>query len=266
MRSGAALLVWFSFALILIVQPAAAWAMSMDINQLSLFLWSPGVNTGINGTSALQQDIIIGPNNLSGGPFADFVAQGFNVSVTNNLNSNNYGSIGVTITNPGGPLLTPVNLIALLDADIVSNSGGTDNNLDRSGPGTNHGSATAFQVDDPISGTLINNILAGTLDNTDHIGSAGGDVAFGLLYALSSFGVGDQINATLLISSTDNGGLHQFRNSTELFFNADVTLTHVGDGGPAPTATPEPMSLVLLGTGAGLAVLRRVRRAPEAAL
>ena len=51
MGSGAALLVWLSLVLTLVVQPRAAWALTIDINQFSLFLWSPAVDTGINGTS-----------------------------------------------------------------------------------------------------------------------------------------------------------------------------------------------------------------------
>ena len=122
MASGAALLVWLSFALMLVVQPMAAWATTIDINQFSLYLWSPGVDTSINGTSALQHDIILGPNNLSGGPFTDFTTQGFNVSVTNNLNASNLGTISVTITNTTGTF-NPAVLIALLDADMVSGHG-----------------------------------------------------------------------------------------------------------------------------------------------
>src|SRR5229473_6395702 len=123
MSLGAALLGWLSFALMLVVQPSAAWALTIDINQFSIFLWSPAVNTAINGTSALQQDIIIGPNNLSGGPFTDLISQGFIVSVTNGLNANNLGSISITIGNPTATTFSPVSLIALLDADIVSNHG-----------------------------------------------------------------------------------------------------------------------------------------------
>src|SRR3989442_7503547 len=87
MGLGAALLVWLSFALMLVVQPTAAWALTIDINQFSLFLWSPAVNTAINGTSALQHDIIIGPNNLSGGPFSDLISHCIRVSVNNKLNA-----------------------------------------------------------------------------------------------------------------------------------------------------------------------------------
>src|SRR5262249_42720710 len=115
-----AALLGLGLAVMLTLQPVAASALTIDINQLSLFLWSPGVDTSINGTSALQQDIIVGPNNTNGGPFSDFVSAGFNVAVANNLNSNKYGSVNITVTNPGAPLLGPVSLIALLDADILS--------------------------------------------------------------------------------------------------------------------------------------------------
>src|SRR2546425_10651380 len=87
MGLGAALLVWLSFALMLVVQPTTAWALTIDINQFSLFLWSPAVNTAINGTSALQQDIIIGPNNLSGGPVSELISQGFRDRKSTRLNS-----------------------------------------------------------------------------------------------------------------------------------------------------------------------------------
>src|SRR3989442_1670134 len=60
------------------------------------------------------------------------------------------------------------------------------------------------------------------------------------------------------LRSLDNGGLHQFRLDTELFFNGGVVLSNIDPGNPAPT--PEPGTLVLLGTGAGLAVFGRLRR------
>jgi len=258
MGLGAALLVWLSFALMLVVQPTTAWALTIDINQFSLFLWSPAVNTAINGTSALQQDIIIGPNNLSGGPFSDFISQGFSVSVTNGLNANNLGTVSITVGNPTGTAFAPANLIALLDADIVSTPGGADNNQDSSGPSFTPVGADGFQVDNPLGG-ILGNILAGTLDNTDHIGAGPDDVSLALLYSLSGgLGANQQINAIFSLSSLDNGGLHQFRLDTELFFNGGVVLSNIDPGNPAPT--PEPGTLVLLGTGAGLTVFGRLRR------
>ena len=256
--SWATFLLRFSFALMMVMRPAAASALTIDLNQLSLFLWSPGVDTSINGTSALQQDIVVGPNNTNGGPFSDFVSQGFNVAVANNLNSNKFGSLNITITNPGAPLVSPVSLIAMLDADILGSSGGSDNNQDHAGPGTNHGSASGYQVDDPNS--MLGNIIAGTLDNTDHIGSGSGNVSLALQYALGSFGTGDQISAILSISSTDNGGLRQHRGGTQLFFTGVATqTTTTTPPPPGPAPTPEPTSLVLLGTGAGITAFKRLR-------
>src|SRR5882762_2799650 len=201
MGLGAALLVWLSFALMLVVQPRAASALSIDINQFSLFLWSPAVNTAINGTSALQQDIIIGPNNLSGGPFSDFISQGFSVSVNNSLNANNLGTVTITVGNPTATTFAPATLIALLDADIVSTPGGTDNNLDSSGPSFTPSAANAFQVDNPLGG-ILGNIVAGTLDNTDHIGVNQDDVSLALLYSLSGgLGANQQINSVFTLSN-----------------------------------------------------------------
>ena len=252
-----AALLGLGLAVMLTMRPVAASALTIDINQLSLFLWSPGVDTSINGTSALQQDIIVGPNNTNGGPFSDFVSAGFNVAVANNLNSNKYGSVNITITNPGAPLLGPVSLIAMLDADIVSNSGGSDNSNDQAGGGY-AGPAGGHQVDDPND--MLGNIIAGTLDNTDHIGAGPANVATAVEYALSSFGTGDQINAILSLSSTDNGGLRQHRQGTQLFFNGVATqTTTTTPPPPGPTPTPEPTTLVLLGTGAGIAAFKRFR-------
>src|SRR5262249_7353394 len=203
-------------------------------NQFSLFLWSPGVNIGINGTATLEQDIIIGPNNVNGGPFTDFISQGFNVSVTNNLNSSNLGTITVAIGNSAGPVLAPVSLIALLDADVVSTPGGADNNLDGSGPGTNHGSADQFQVDNPFS--ILGNIIAGSLDNTDHIGAGPDNVSMALHYSFAGFGADQELLATFSFSSFDNGGLPHFRVSNHLFFfSAPPATSHPP---PPPDATP----------------------------
>src|SRR5438445_10736793 len=96
MESGALLLAWLSFALMLVVQPRAASALSIDINQFSLFLRSPAVNTAINGTSPLQQDLIIGPNNLSGGAFSHLITHGLAVAHTNNLTATHLRSVSLT--------------------------------------------------------------------------------------------------------------------------------------------------------------------------
>ena len=264
MGLGAALLVWLSFALMLVVQPTAAWALTIDINQFSLYFWSPAVNTAINGSSTLQQDLIIGPNNLSGGPYTDFISQGFIVNVTNNLNSNNLGSISIIIGNPTTTAFAPGTLIALLDADIVSTPGGTDNNLDSSGPSFLPAGADAFQVDNQMTGSILGNILAGTLDNTDHIGAGPDDVSLALLYSLSGgLGANQQVSAGFVFADFENGGLHQFRDDTNLYFNGgaflsnlDPNLTNNYPGQP----TPEPGTLILLGTGAGLTALGRMRR------
>src|SRR5262249_49971380 len=100
MGLGAALFVWLSFALMLVVQPTAAWALTIDINQFSLYFGSPAVNRAINGTPTPQKALIIGPNNLSGGPFTDFISQGFIFNVPNTPNPNNPGPINIIIGNP----------------------------------------------------------------------------------------------------------------------------------------------------------------------
>src|SRR5262249_3060403 len=51
-----------------------------------------------------------------------------------------------------------------------------------------------------------------------------------LLYALDSFGVNQQIIATFSISPTDNGGLRQFHETSQLFFSGDVALTGLPGG------------------------------------
>src|SRR5262249_55364653 len=132
--SGAVLLVWLSLALMLVVQPRAAWALNIDINQFSLFLWSPGVNIGINGTAPHEQEIIHGPHNVNGGTFTHFNSPALNVSVPNNLTSSSLGTITVAMANSARPVVAPLSLNALLDADGGSTPGGAGNKLDGSAP------------------------------------------------------------------------------------------------------------------------------------
>src|SRR5262249_38716550 len=152
-----------------------------------------------------------------------------------------------------------------LKGAIGSTTGGTDNSLGSAGVGTNLGSAAGFQIDTPF-GSILSNILAGTLDNTDHVGAGPADVSMGLLYALGGLGPNQQINALFSFDSFDNGGLHQFRDATDLFFNGSAL---VGDIAPPDAATPEPATLLLLGPGAGItgfAKLRRRLRGPPQAV
>jgi len=242
---------WLATVLmIFVVGNLPAEASSIGIAQLSAFITSsqldpdptdPALNT--------LEDTRIGSG------LNEFQAAGLGGVFTNNLDANNLGSVTWTVTNNTGGDLTNVWFFGFLDAEIDEPVNSAFNEfgtlISVNGAGSGDSVPDSWEIDEPgfSFGDIFDNLLAGSLDNTNSVPAAPEDVSLALGFDVGDVPAGNRIIATFQISQQDIGGLSQTDPNSDVtfFFNGSVTV------GPPVVNAPEPDTLWLL--GAGLAVL-----------
>ncbi len=188
---------------------------------------------------------------------------------SSSLDSNNLGTFGWTFTNGTGSTLNAVQFLLFLDADIdrdlntFFNEYGTFISLGLP-PGSPGGAiaASTWEIDEPgfVFGNIYNNLLAGTLDNTNGVpSSAPDDVSLALGFSIGTLAPGSSFTITMRTSLTNIGGLSQ----TDPGSGNQFFLNGYAETAGAPTETvPEPTTAGLIAIGIlALAVTRaRSRR------
>lgn len=184
------------------------------------------------------------------------------------LDADNIGTFGWTYTNTGSVAQTDVSFFVFLDADIDRP---TDTSLDDYGevvsqslpPGAPSDAIgwTSFQIDEPgfTTGTILDNILNGYLDNTNHVPpGTENDVALALGIYIGTLEPGQSFAATYEISDQDIGGLSQTSVDSDytIYFNGYATNPATS----IPAATPEPATWLLALVGGALLLVARGTR------
>jgi hypothetical protein len=199
----------------------------------------------------------------SSGLIAQFDVTSNNYFTT--LGSNNTGTFGWTFANAGGTTLHDVRFFAFLDADIdrevntFFNEYGEFISLSPP-PGSPPLAiaASSWEINEPgfLFGDILNNLLSGTLANSNSVpSSAPDDVALALGFSVGTVAAGQTITGILQVSLSEIGGLHQIDTASDYRFYvngyAQVTET-------TADVVPEPATLGL--TAFALVVLSRGRR------
>ena len=147
----------------------------------------------------------------------EFASAGLALNVTNNLGADSLGTISIMLTNNSGAALTNVRFFGFLDAQIDEltnsffNESGSAAGLVMGG-GSSDSLADFWEIDEPgfLFGDIFDNLLAGTLDNTNAFDSApADDVSLALGFDIGTLAESESIIATFEISSTPNSGLRQ---------------------------------------------------------
>ncbi len=239
---------WLATVLmIFVVGNLPAAASSIGIDQLSAFIASSQLDPDPTDlTLNALEDTRIGSG------LNEFQAAGLGVVFTNNLDANNLGSVTWTVTNNTGEDLTNVWFFGFLDAEIdelVNSAFNEFGALVRvNGAGSGDSAPDSWEIDEPgfSFGDIFDNLLAGSLDNTNSVPAASPeDVSLALGFDIGDVPAGNRIIATFQISQQDIGGLSQTDPNSHVtfFFNGSVTV------GPPIVSAPEPGILWLLGTG-----------------
>ncbi len=178
-------------------------------------------------------------------------------SFLSTLDANNLGTFSWTYVNTTGASLTDVDIFVFLDADIDRSINGAANEYGQvvsqtlpPGSPANAVTWSSFQIDEPgfVSGTILNNLLDGFLDNTNHVPpGTTNDVSLALGFSIGTLLPGQQSTGTFTISTSDIGGLSQTDPDSNFtfYFNGDVTAPSNGPNGSG-SATPEPGTAALV--------------------
>jgi RHS repeat-associated protein len=192
------------------------------------------------------------------------------------LDANNIGTFGWTYTNTGSVAQTGVTFFGFLDADIdralytaLDEYGNVVSQSLPPGAASDALEWTSFQIDEPgfTTGTIIDNLLNGILDNTNHVPpGTENDTSLALGIPIGTLNPGQSFTATFQIGGQNIGGLSQTSVGANytFYFNGDSTNPATS----IPTATPEPSTwFLVLMTAVSLLIVRgslmlRVRPLP----
>jgi RHS repeat-associated protein len=194
------------------------------------------------------------------------------------FDSNGFGTFSWTFTNLGSSVLTNVRFILFLDADIDRPGNTAFNEYGEVGlqalpPGAPANALvwSGFQIDEPgfVFGSIYNNALAGTLDNTNHVPfGAADDVSLALLFAVPNVGAGQTFTMYFQIAPTNIGGLRHFDPDSNFGFYLNGHGTGPADGPDDTGSTiPEPGTAAMLAIAlGGCLAARRWRNRTKAIL
>jgi hypothetical protein len=177
----------------------------------------------------------------------DFAGSGIDLSYSNGLNSSGYGNLTWELTNNTSSMLTGVSLFGYVDAEIVETLNSFTNEYGEyvgvTGSGSGDVNPDSWEIDEPgyVFGDIYNNLLSGSLDNTNAV-PAGleDDVSIALGFELGDILVGQTLRMTLMISDSDIGGLyHGDADGGEgAFINGTVVVD-------TATSVPEPSRVLI---------------------
>jgi hypothetical protein len=185
---------------------------------------------------------------------SEFQGAGLGVSFTNDLDVDNIGSFGWTITNETGALLRDVRFFAFLDGEIdfdFFNENGAA--ISVPGAGASDADPDYWEIDEPgfLFGDIFDNLLAGFLDNTNGVPAGSeDDVSLALGFDIGDLAAGAQFSTLFSISETNIGGLRQTDadSGNSFYFNGTIP--------PESVPAPAPIAMILLSLG----LLRLVKR------
>jgi len=175
---------------------------------------------------------------------------------TSTLSAANLGTFGWAFTNTGTTTLSNVTLFVFLDADIDRPINGATNEYGQvisqalpPGSAANAINWSTFQIDEPgfVSGTIFNNLLAGFLDNTNHVPpGTTNDVSLALGFTVGTILPGQQSSVVVTMNTSNIGGLSQTDPDSNFTFymNGYATAPAFGPNGSG-NPTPEPSTATL---------------------
>jgi len=218
-------LVFVSFSI-----SSSLYAGVIELEELGLFV-------NANGWTESAGDMQIGD------PLNNFGSRGLGISYSSSLNSENVGTVTWRVENNSGVTLNDVRVFSYLNADIDFS---TNTFYNEHASYIGNTSAQSFEIDEPgyVFGDIFQNLLAGSLDNSNAITSQSPeDVSFALGFNLGDFGIGSWFEATVEISLSDIGGIEHIDSDSNFSFFSNTFLTR------SAVAVSEPSVLSLFFVG-----------------
>ncbi|GGX73732.1 hypothetical protein [Saccharospirillum salsuginis] len=198
--------------------------------------------------------------------YSNFADEGLGVDFSYNLDSNNLGTFGWTITNTTSTDFSALSTAVYLDAEIHQHSNSFTN---ESGYYVGNTEADSWEIDEPgfIFGDLLDNLYDGaTPDNTNGMNNIEDDTALALGFYLPELKEGEFFELSFEISDQNIGGLYHYDVDGGLgyYFNGSMHYSSDPDGAypdpDEPVTVSEPGILGLFAISFIPLLLRSSRR------